>query len=61
MLYETVTRLSYAESGNNANRACHPKRYETMNRHMEMLAHNEDLRKVYEMFSSLIISAHHKK
>ena len=60
MLYETVARLSYSNPAEMQTGPAIRNDIETMNRHMEMLAHNEDLSEVYEMFSSLIISAYYK-
>ena len=59
ILHETVSRLSYADPASMQTGPAIRNDIETMNQHMEMLAHNEELREVYDLFSSLIIHAHH--
>jgi predicted short-subunit dehydrogenase-like oxidoreductase (DUF2520 family) len=56
MLHETVERMKENDPASMQTGPAARNDIETMNRHMEMLDGDEDLREVYDMFSSLIVS-----
>lgn len=55
MLHETVERMRRNDPASMQTGPAARNDVETMNRHMEMLEGDEDLREVYDLFSSLII------
>lgn len=60
MLRETADRLSHTDPARMQTGPAARRDTETMNRHMEMLDDDMDLREVYELFSSLIVQESQK-